>query len=193
MSVIIQDAREGGFVKASKSQERREELEKFLQEISSGKNIRGLCLVTTVEFNEEGDPIELKHNGEAMRLFVKMKERIFSGEQKVNGKKGNWSNGSFGSRWYDDYNKYMTCRVAFQSRATSTTWEFKEPYMLAFVFEPRPASQCGNYDECKNEGHGYRLCSACEVTRYCSAECHKKHWKTHKKMCEVYKKENEAE
>jgi ankyrin repeat protein/rubrerythrin len=40
--------------------------------------------------------------------------------------------------------------------------------------------------QCANrpcEGVGKKLCSRCQNVRYCSAECQRAHWKTHKKQC----------
>ena len=31
------------------------------------------------------------------------------------------------------------------------------------------------------DGQTHRMCSRCKMTFYCSAECQKAHWKTHKK------------
>ncbi|KAF2006464.1 hypothetical protein P154DRAFT_217803 [Amniculicola lignicola CBS 123094] len=41
---------------------------------------------------------------------------------------------------------------------------------------------CAN---CKNNSNGLslRACSKCKVTRYCSRECQKNNWKSHKKLC----------
>jgi MYND finger len=193
MSVIIQDARDGGFMEESKSEERREELKKFLQCIKGNRKLgNALCAVRTRCYTEEGET-SFEMTESVMNLFRKMLERIFSGEQEVNGKKGHWSNGCFGSRWYDDRNTYTTCRVAFYSRKTSSEWNCDKAYMLDFTFEPREANYCGNYDECRNKGHGYKKCSACETTRYCSVECQKKHWKTHKPECKEYQEEQDEE
>jgi hypothetical protein len=74
------------------------------------------------------------------------------------------------------------------SKKTSTKWEFARPYVLQFTFEPRPKSTCG---ECKKKDHGYKKCSACDVTRYCSKECQRKHWKNHKEQCKKYQKAGE--
>ena len=178
-----------GLMDESKSQERRVELEKFLQCIKGNRKLgNALCAVRTMEYNEEGSPIKWNNEGEAMNLFRKMLDRIFSGEQEVNGKKGQWNNGCFGSRWYDDRNTYKTCRVAFYSKKTSTEWKCDKAYLLDFTFEPRPKSTCG---ECKKKDYGYKKCSACKTTRYCSVECQRKHWKTHKPQCKEYQKENE--
>ena len=35
----------------------------------------------------------------------------------------------------------------------------------------------------KQSSENMKLCSGCERVRYCDAECQKKHWKEHKKVC----------
>jgi len=188
---VITDNCDEFFMEQTKLQERRIELEKFLQCIKGNRNMcDALCSVQTVEHDEEGNRLKWTNNDNVVSLFRKMIDRIFSGEQEVNGKPKQWNNGCFGSRWYDDRNTYMTCRVAFFSKKTSTEWTVPKPYVLQFVFEPRPKSTCG---ECKKKDHGYKKCSACDVTRYCSKECQRKHWKNHKEQCKEYQKADEDE
>jgi hypothetical protein len=200
MSVYIQDDRTGGFMDESKSQERRVELEKFLQCVKGNRRLgNALCAIRTMFYRDEKpvkwDEMTAEESVSVEGLLEKMVGRIFSGEQEVNGKKGEWSNGCFGSRWYDDRNKHTTCRVAFYSRKSSTEWKSDKSYMMSFTFESRPANHCGN-PECDNKGHGYKKCSACWVRRYCSTECQRTHWKEHKSECQEFQdldKEDETD
>lgn len=53
-----------------------------------------------------------------------------------------------------------------------------------------PVAPC---DKCNKENAHLR-CSSCKIVYYCTAECQKKHWKTHKLQCkESMKKGQEAE
>jgi len=187
----IMSIMEGGFLENTVLQERRVELEKFLQCIKGNRKMgEALCEVRTIEYDEDGEPIKWNGNDNVMNLFNKMIDRIFSGEQKVNGKTKQWNNGGFGSRWYDDRNTYMTCRVAFYSKKMDQKLRISKAYALHFTFEPRSESTCG---ECKKEDYGYKKCSACNVIRYCSKECQRKHWKNHKDQCKAWQKEDEEE
>jgi hypothetical protein len=184
MSFLIADDRDGGFMEETKLEESRVELENFLKCIKGNRKLGNiLCDVRTMEYDNEGDPVKWNDDGEAMKLLRKMLDRIFSGEQKVNGKRRQWNNGCFGSRWYDDYNTYMTCRVAFYSKKSSTEWKHGKTHLLVFTFEPRDKSTC---EECGKQDYGYKKCSSCKVTRYCSEECQQKHWKAHKPQCKKY-------
>jgi hypothetical protein len=44
--------------------------------------------------------------------------------------------------------------------------------------------------QCYNSGT--KICSRCKKARYCSSECQKLHWKTHKIMCKKPNEGNEA-
>jgi hypothetical protein len=48
--------------------------------------------------------------------------------------------------------------------------------------EVRPNRQCGN---CPALGEQFKLCGRCHAMAYCSIDCQKAHWKTHKKVCAV--------
>jgi len=59
--------------------------------------------------------------------------------QKVNGKEGNWSNGTFGSRWCDFEFYNNSVRMAFYSRkhnpAVFEKYKIDKPYAIKFNIE----------------------------------------------------------
>jgi hypothetical protein len=164
--------------------EKKLELEKFLQCVKGNEQrLHALCNLKTIYYRDD-NPIDwiskTKEEHDSVEMLTeKMIKRILSGEQEVNDKKGQWNNGCFGSRWYDDRNTYTECRVAFYSRKTEKDWKHDKPYLLGFTFSNRCALRCGN-PTCDNKGHGYKKCSLCMVRRYCSSECQRAHWKEHK-------------
>ncbi|TCD66754.1 hypothetical protein EIP91_000995 [Steccherinum ochraceum] len=58
----------------------------------------------------------------------------------------------------------------------------------------QPTKRNRSYDQCTNvgceittaEGTHLQACRACGVARYCSRECQKSDWKTHKKQCKKH-------
>jgi hypothetical protein len=38
---------------------------------------------------------------------------------------------------------------------------------------------------CKSVHQGMKTCAKCQTAKYCSKECQKAHWKTHKQMCNI--------
>ena len=47
---------------------------------------------------------------------------------------------------------------------------------------PKKLRECAN---CNKIGEGYLKCSSCKSTHYCSNECYKNNYKTHKHVCEI--------
>lgn len=43
---------------------------------------------------------------------------------------------------------------------------------------------------CKKVGNKHRKCAKCNLQRYCSKECQKAHWKTHKKACQTVRRKS---
>lgn len=39
---------------------------------------------------------------------------------------------------------------------------------------------------CKKKGKGLKLCARCHTVRYCSSDCQRTHWKTHKPLCQPF-------
>ncbi|KAG6377918.1 hypothetical protein JVT61DRAFT_14707 [Boletus reticuloceps] len=48
---------------------------------------------------------------------------------------------------------------------------------------PWEEKRCEN---CKTKGSGLKQCARCHVVRYCSTECQRAHWKTHKPACNPF-------
>jgi len=58
-------------------------------------------------------------------------------------------------------------------------WERKRKGEAA----PWEEKRCEN---CKTKGSGLKQCARCHVVRYCSTECQRAHWKTHKPACNPF-------
>ncbi|KAF9241299.1 ankyrin repeat-containing domain protein [Melanogaster broomeanus] len=48
---------------------------------------------------------------------------------------------------------------------------------------PWQEKRCEN---CKTKGSGLKQCARCHIVRYCSTECQRAHWKTHKPQCNPF-------
>jgi splicing suppressor protein 51 len=52
--------------------------------------------------------------------------------------------------------------------------------IMADVDDPQ---QCANCAKAGTTEHALKRCAKCKTTLYCSRDCQKSHWKTHKKVC----------
>tara|TARA_R110002126_G_scaffold197975_3_gene345672 strand:- start:225 stop:851 length:627 start_codon:yes stop_codon:yes gene_type:complete len=141
-----------------------------------------------------GDEKAPKRVLEKDELFLRTQAviiRLVETEQFCDGKKGHWSNGFLGSRWfdYDDRKNGLTVRISFEKRGNDRP-KNEKAYCLTFTWEELPYKMCANTD-CEVYSNRMKKCSVCESTRYCSTECQKKHWKEHKKVCEKPEEESE--
>ena len=165
----------------------------------------GLCEVGYIFYSarvvgDEDAPERVLSKQEVCERSKKLIHWFLSTEQVCNGKKGGWSNGFFGSRWFDkDYRKEgLTVRVAFYKRSQEARKEDEKrggkgmSYALHFTWEELPYKRCGN-PACKVYSNTMKKCSVCESERYCSEECQKAHWKEHKKVCKKPEEEDEDE
>ena len=50
----------------------------------------------------------------------------------------------------------------------------------------RDCRNCHNREEDCNQKNGYKVCSRCKVTYYCSRECQLEDWPNHKKICKKF-------
>ena len=145
---------------------------------------------------DEKAPARVIPERELCEKSKKILLKFLTTPQVCDGKKGNWSNGTFGSRWCDiDVRKEgLTVRVAFHKRdeRERRIKGNEKPYNLIFTWEELPYCRCGN-PACQVYSNTMKKCSVCERRRYCSNECQKAHWKEHKQVCKPVEKEEEED
>ncbi len=124
-------------------------------------------------------------------LQEKIVKKILSGKMKVDGSRGNWSNGFLGSRWFDidSASVALTCRVSFYSRRQFGN-DGDSPYRMLFSFEEREVVDCEN-PECEKRSKWFKKCSCCHSAHYCGEVCQKADWKRHKAEMKEQKEEDE--
>jgi len=165
----------------------------------------GLCEIGYIFYSarvagDERAPDRVLSKEEVCMRSKKLLDFFIYTEQVCDGKKGHWSNGCFGSRWFDkDYRKDgLTVRVAFHKRSQEERQKDEKrggkghQYSLYFTWEELPYIRCGN-TVCKVYSNKMKMCSVCESKRYCSEECQKAHWKEHKKVCKKPEEDEEDE
>ncbi|KAL4078090.1 hypothetical protein J3A83DRAFT_4356774 [Scleroderma citrinum] len=71
--------------------------------------------------------------------------------------------------------------VSFGAEVTAAVrkWERKRTGEHALYEE----KQC---EHCRVKSSGLKMCARCRVVRYCSVECQRSHWKTHKRSCRPF-------
>jgi hypothetical protein len=109
--------------------ENQRELENFMKCIEKNEaRLLALCSIEFVCSATEDDERPAFRDA-----LVDIISQLVHGNMKVNGEANNWSNGTFGSRWFDyDASSHGlgTLRCAFYSKKTSTEWECDKPYMI---------------------------------------------------------------
>ncbi|KDQ50802.1 hypothetical protein JAAARDRAFT_211502 [Jaapia argillacea MUCL 33604] len=55
---------------------------------------------------------------------------------------------------------------------------------------PMDEKKCDNCRASAGENVKLRMCGSCHTTRYCSVECQKKHWPSHKPICRPFSESN---
>ncbi|KAG0701654.1 ankyrin repeat-containing domain protein [Suillus ampliporus] len=66
-----------------------------------------------------------------------------------------------------------------QVTAAARRWERKRSGEKALWEE----KEC---EYCKKKGSGLKQCGRCHTVRYCSSDCQRMHWKTHKPLCQPF-------
>ncbi|KAG1750547.1 ankyrin repeat-containing domain protein [Suillus paluster] len=71
--------------------------------------------------------------------------------------------------------------VVFGPQVTAAVrrWERKRSGEKALLEE----KEC---EYCKKKGSGLKQCGRCHTVRYCSSDCQRMHWKTHKPLCQPF-------
>lgn len=188
--VIVPIGDENPILSEEMSEKRRTELLNFWKCVHKKHDL--LRQITDIQFvfyswrvatGDERAPKRVLKKDELLLHTQALLIRLVETEQFCDGKKGHWSNGFLGSRWFDytDRKNGLTVRISFEKRGNDRP-QNKKPYCLTFTWEELPYKMCGNPD-CEVYSNRMKKCSVCESKRYCSTECQKKHWKEHKKVC----------
>lgn len=123
------------------NKKREEELKNFTKCVAFNyERLNALCDISAIDaggFEECCQPVGKELCRTILRDAV---ELLLDGSMKVNGKKNNWSNGCFGSRWFDmDAKKYGVdyIRGAFYSKThyKGGEWKEKKPYAIQIMIE----------------------------------------------------------
>lgn len=118
---------------------KHKELRTYLDVIAYNPNrFNALTCVVVKDFGGYCDLIPLTKE-ERDKYSQEIMMKIVHG-MEINGKKGQWSNGFMGSRWFDWENKITktSCRVAFYSKKYQKDWDFPKPYAITLSFEKSP-------------------------------------------------------
>ena len=114
--------------------EKAKELKTFLQVCGCGDGGTRMNRIAFIGRTTIGTPIAEKELNDATNNIFR--QLVLGTTTLKNGKnKGEWNNGSFGSRWWDWTNGKLFCRIAFHSKRFSTEWEHPEAYALLLTFE----------------------------------------------------------
>jgi hypothetical protein len=122
--------------------ERRQELLDFTKCIAgSPERLNALCHLFAID-GAGVDPVSCqKVSKDTLReVLAAAAHRLLSGQMKVNGKKDNWNNGCFGSRWFDmDAERFGVdyVRAAFYSKKhyKGGEWKHPKPYAIEIMVE----------------------------------------------------------
>lgn len=109
--------------------------ERILPKVIIGMN--GACL-SPAEVGEREARL-IKTWGEDENTAMSLRDFLWKGNHKVNGKFNNWSCGEFGSRWADCKINGRNCRIAFYSRKYGnyfTANNIDEKYNYALILDP---------------------------------------------------------
>jgi mitochondrial splicing suppressor protein 51 len=61
-----------------------------------------------------------------------------------------------------------------------------QPVPEKTTHDPIPSTQCASCGKAEAPGISLKRCAKCQITKYCSRDCQKAHWKQHKKVCVQY-------
>lgn len=178
------------------SEKNRKELENYLSYVAGNQDL--LESITTIKMSysifggmRPIDSLPQFRIDRIKTLTEKILKKILSGKMKVDGTRGNWSNGFLGSRWFDidSASVALTCRVCFYSRKELGK-SAKNPYLLGLCFEEREVVDCSN-PECRQHSKWFKKCSCCHSAQYCGEACQKADWKRHKAEMKEQKEEDD--
>jgi len=78
---------------------------------------------------------------------------------------------------------FGTLRLRQRLRQSSAQETKTEDPLRVKLQRPAPLACAGCGEESPEGPDRFHKCTGCHVVRYCSAECQKRHWREHKKVC----------
>ena len=118
---------------------RGEELKNFSKCIANNYDrFISICEISAIDAGFMEDCCVLVGREVCKQIMRDAVVMLISGTMEVNGKINNWSNGCFGSRWFDmDAKKYGVTHIrgAFYTKYEDKDWNCKKPYKIEIMIE----------------------------------------------------------
>ena len=129
------------FITSEQADDRKKFLENFTKIITNNKQLlNALCVICVIDGFAFDNHCCKMIGKDKLKIIIKdAVELLVSGKMKVNGKINNWSNGCFGSIWFDmNAKKYGldSIRGGLYSKETyAGKWEHNKHYLIEIIAE----------------------------------------------------------